>query len=31
VEPEKIVYIDEAGFDEREDYPYAYSPKGERC
>jgi transposase len=23
--------VDEAGFDNREDYPYGYSPKGERC
>ena len=23
--------MDEAGFDNREDYPYGYSPKGERC
>ncbi|WP_216595581.1 IS630 family transposase [Myxosarcina sp. GI1] len=26
-----LVYIDEAGFDNRDDYPYGYSPKGERC
>ena len=25
------VYVDEAGFDNRESYPYGYSPKGERC
>ena len=25
------MYVDEAGFDNREDYPYGYSPKGERC
>lgn len=25
------MYIDEAGFDNREDYPYGYSQKGERC
>ncbi|MBD2040870.1 transposase, partial [Microcoleus sp. FACHB-672] len=31
VDEEKIVYVDEAGFDEREYYPYGYSPKGERC
>ena len=31
VEKEKLVYVDEAGFDNREDYPYGYSPKGERC
>jgi DDE superfamily endonuclease len=24
-------YVDEAGFDNREDYPYGYSPRGERC
>ena len=23
--------MDEAGFDNREDYPYGYSPRGERC
>ena len=23
--------MDEAGFDNREDYPYGYSLKGERC
>lgn len=27
----KRVYLDEAGFDNREDYPYGYSPKGQRC
>ena len=25
VETEKIVYVDEAGFDNREDYGYGYS------
>lgn len=25
------VYVDEAGFDNKEDYPYGYSPRGERC
>lgn len=30
VEPELIVYADEAGMDEREDYGYGYSPQGER-
>ena len=25
------IYVDEAGFDKREDYPYGYSLKGERC
>ena len=25
------IYVDEAGFDNRDDYPYGYSPKGERC
>ena len=24
-------YVDEAGFDHRESYPYGYSPRGERC
>ena len=23
--------MDEAGFDNRDDYGYGYSPKGERC
>ena len=27
----RLVYVDEAGFDNRDDYPYGYSPKGERC
>ncbi len=31
VENNGIVYVDEAGFDNREDYPYGYSPRGERC
>jgi len=30
VEKEQIVYADEAGMDNREDYGYGYSPKGER-
>ncbi len=30
IEKQKLVYVDEAGFDNREDYPYGYSPKGER-
>jgi DDE superfamily endonuclease len=25
-----VIYIDEAGIDNREDYPYGYSPIGER-
>jgi hypothetical protein len=25
------IYVDEAGFDNREDYTYGYSLKGERC
>ncbi len=25
------MYVDEAGFDNRQDYPYGYSLKGERC
>ncbi|MBG1267771.1 IS630 family transposase, partial [Nostoc sp. WHI] len=28
--PEKIVYIDEAGMDNREDYGYGWNSKGER-
>lgn len=31
VEKNKVIYVDEAGFDNREDYPYGYSPRGERC
>jgi transposase len=31
VEKNKIIYVDEAGFDNRDDYPYGYSPRGERC
>ena len=31
IAPRNLVYVDEAGFDNRDDYPYAYSPKGERC
>jgi len=25
------IYVDEAGFENREDYPYGSSLKGERC
>jgi transposase len=28
---QRKVYLDEAGFDNREDYDYGYSPRGERC
>ena len=31
IDESKIVYVDEAGFDNRDDYPYGYSPKGTRC
>lgn len=31
IEIHRLVYVDEAGFDNREDYPYGYSLKGERC
>ena len=31
IAPKNLVYVDEAGFDNRDDYPYGYSPKGERC
>ncbi len=31
IDKSRLVYVDEAGFDNREDYPYGYSPKGERC
>ena len=27
----KEFMYDEAGFDNRDDYPYGYSPRGERC
>lgn len=30
IEEKKLVYVD-AGLDNREDYPYGYSLKGERC
>ena len=29
-DPMQIVYLDEAGIDNRSDYPYGYSSKGER-
>ena len=29
IEEQRKVYLDEAGFDNREDYGYGYSPKGE--
>ncbi|MDY6941270.1 MAG: transposase [Cyanobacteriota bacterium] len=31
MEPQRRVYVDESGFGNREDYPYGYSLKGERC
>ncbi|NET74361.1 MAG: IS630 family transposase, partial [Sphaerospermopsis sp. SIO1G2] len=31
IDSRKLVYVDEAGFDDREDYAYGYSKKGERC
>jgi hypothetical protein len=31
IEKRRRVYVDEAGFDNRDDYPYGYSPRGERC
>ena len=31
IDRSQIVYVDEAGFDNRDDYPYGYSPKGTRC
>jgi len=31
IEKANRIYVDEAGFDNREDYPYGYSPKGTRC
>ncbi|XDE65107.1 IS630 family transposase [Arthrospira platensis BEA 1257B] len=27
----RLIYVDESGFDNRDDYPLGYSPKGERC
>lgn len=30
MEPGDLVYVDEAGMDNRDDYGYGYSPKGER-
>ncbi len=29
-EPQNLVYIDESGIDNTEDYPYGYSQKGQR-
>ena len=31
IDKKRRVDLDEAGFDNREDYPYGYSPRGERC
>ncbi|WP_293072279.1 IS630 family transposase [Moorena sp. SIO4A5] len=31
IENTRKVYVDETGFDNREDYPYGYSLKGQRC
>ena len=31
IDQSKIVYVDEAGFDNRDDYRYGYSYKGTRC
>jgi transposase len=31
IDKKRLVYVDEAGFDNRDDYPYGYSLKGERC
>jgi hypothetical protein len=28
--PQQIVYVDEAGIDNRDDYPYGYSKVGQR-
>jgi len=28
--PEQIIYVDEAGIDNRQEYPYGYCPIGER-
>ena len=30
VDPDDIVYADESGMDHRDEYDYAYGPKGER-
>ncbi|WP_255324231.1 transposase [Wolbachia endosymbiont of Culex quinquefasciatus] len=29
-EPQNLVYIDESGIDNTEDYPYGYCQKGQR-
>ncbi len=31
IDKKRRVYVDKAGFDNREDYGYGYSPRGERC
>ena len=31
IDKKKIIYVDKAGFDNRENYPYSYSSKEERC
>ena len=31
ISQEKLVYRDEAGFDNRENYPKGYSLRGKRC
>ncbi len=31
IHKKRRVDVDEAGFDNRDDYPYGYSPRGERC
>ena len=30
IDKKRRVYVDEAGFDNRENYPYGYSPRGEK-
>ena len=30
IAPRRLVYVDEAGIDNREEYPYAYNEKGQR-
>ena len=30
IDKKSIVYVDEAGIDNREDYPYGYGVKGKR-
>jgi len=31
IDKHRIVYVDEAGFDNQQDYPFGNSPRGQRC